>query len=98
MSVKHIAWAFEQDISIPGAKLVLIALADSASAESGTTFAGQLHLATKTSQGVRTVRRHLDWLERAGFISRSTRRRRNGSKTSDCTTLNSQHQERENDD
>ena len=88
MSTKYITWAFEQHIATPGAKLVLVALADHANKKTGETFVGQKRIAEKTSQGVRTVRRHLDWLEENGFISREVRRRDNGSRSSDLTTLN----------
>lgn len=61
------AWAFKQKIPNPGAKLVLLALCDFAD-EAWTCFPGQRTLAEKTSQGERTVRRHLEWLEREGYI------------------------------
>lgn len=61
------AWAFRQNIPKPGAKLVLLALCDFAD-EAWSCFPGQATLAEKTSQGERTVRRHLDWLESEGFI------------------------------
>ncbi|WP_432033672.1 helix-turn-helix domain-containing protein [Streptomyces antibioticus] len=67
MSIEAMAWAFRQDIPKPGAKLVLLALCDFAD-ESWSCFPGQATLAEKTSQGERTVRRHLEWLEEEGFI------------------------------
>jgi DNA-binding transcriptional ArsR family regulator len=66
------AWAFRQDISKPGAKLVLLALCDFAD-ESWSCFPGQATLAKKTSQGERTVRRHLEWLEEEGYVVSHTR-------------------------
>ncbi|MFI1735235.1 helix-turn-helix domain-containing protein [Streptomyces acidicola] len=66
------AWAFRQNIPKPGAKLVLLALCDFAD-EGWSCFPGQATLAKKTSQGERTVRRHLEWLEQEGFIVSHTR-------------------------
>lgn len=88
MSVHHINWAFKQEIDKPGAKLVLVALANFADQKSGTCFPGQNYLARQTSLGERTARRHLNGLERAGYIRRRKRRRKDGSRTSDLITLN----------
>ncbi|MER5223846.1 helix-turn-helix domain-containing protein [Streptomyces flaveus] len=79
------AWAFRQDISKPGAKLVLLALCDFAD-ESWSCFPGQATLAAKTSQGERTVRRHLEWLEEQGFIA-SHARFSDGRRTSNRYTI-----------
>lgn len=79
------AWAFRQDIRKPGAKLVLLALCDFAD-ESWSCFPGQARLAEKTSQGERTVRRHLDWLEQEGFIV-SRARFSDGRRTSNRYTI-----------
>lgn len=79
------AWAFRQQIPNPGAKLVLLALCDFAD-ETWSCFPGQATLADKTSQGERTVRRHLDWLERAGYIV-SRPRFASGRRTSNRYTI-----------
>lgn len=79
------AWAFRQNISKPGAKLVLLALCDFAD-EQWSCFPGQATLAEKTSQGERTVRRHLEWLEAEGFIV-SRARFSNGHRTSNRYTI-----------
>ncbi|CAM5469692.1 Helix-turn-helix domain-containing protein OS=Streptomyces aurantiogriseus OX=66870 GN=GCM10010251_23050 PE=4 SV=1 [Streptomyces aurantiogriseus] len=79
------AWAFRQDIPKPGAKLVLLALCDFAD-ESWSCFPGQATLAEKTSQGERTVRRHLEWLEEEGFIV-SHARFSDGRRTSNRYTI-----------
>ncbi|WP_425585159.1 helix-turn-helix domain-containing protein [Streptomyces vastus] len=79
------AWAFRQNISKPGAKLVLLALCDFAD-ESWSCFPGQATLAAKTSQGERTVRRHLEWLEEQGFIV-SHARFSDGRRTSNRYTI-----------
>lgn len=79
------AWAFRQNIPKPGAKLVLLALCDFAD-ESWSCFPGQATLAEKTSQGERTVRRHLEWLEQEGFIV-SHARFSDGRRTSNRYTI-----------
>jgi hypothetical protein len=79
------AWAFRQNIPKPGAKLVLLALCDFAD-EAWSCFPGQATLAEKTSQGERTVRRHLEWLEQEGFIV-SRARFSNGRRTSNRYTI-----------
>lgn len=86
MSVRAMVWAFERKIEAPGAKLVLLALANYAGSEWGC-FPGQETLARDTSMSARTVRRHLARLERDGFIVRSERRRSDGSRTSDMCIL-----------
>ncbi|MGW7237070.1 helix-turn-helix domain-containing protein [Streptomyces sp. NPDC054804] len=85
MSIEAMAWAFRQDIPKPGAKLVLLALCDFAD-EQWSCFPGQATLAQKTSQGERTVRRHLDWLEAEGFIV-SHARFSDGRRTSNRYTI-----------
>lgn len=79
------AWAFRQNIPKPGAKLVLLALCDFAD-EAWSCFPGQATLAEKTSQGERTVRRHLEWLENEGFIV-SHARFSDGRRTSNRYTI-----------
>lgn len=85
MSIEALSWGFRQNISVPGAKLVLLALCDFAD-ESWSCFPGQETLAVKTSQSERTVRRHLDWLEAEGFIV-SRARFANGRRTSNRYTI-----------
>ncbi|WP_405999386.1 helix-turn-helix domain-containing protein [Streptomyces sp. NBC_00829] len=87
MSIEAVAWAFKQKIPNPGAKLVLLALCDYAD-EAWSCFPGQETLADKTSQGERTVRRHLDWLEQHGFII-SRARFAEGRRTSNRYTIHS---------
>ncbi|WP_406354308.1 helix-turn-helix domain-containing protein [Streptomyces sp. NBC_00658] len=87
MSIEAVAWAFKQRIPNPGAKLVLLALCDYAD-EAWSCFPGQETLADKTSQGERTVRRHLDWLEQHGFIV-SRARFTEGRRTSNRYTIHS---------
>ncbi len=76
------SWAFGLNLPCPGQKLTLLALCNYADGE-GICRPGQLTLAKLTSQGERTVRRHLAKLEEAGLIERSRRTRQDGSRTSD---------------
>jgi DNA-binding transcriptional ArsR family regulator len=78
MSVRWITWAWDQDCSTAGEKLTLIALADHAG-ETGVAFPGCARLADKTGQDERTIRRHLDALEKAGRLTRERRRRQDGT-------------------
>ncbi|MGN5379092.1 helix-turn-helix domain-containing protein [Streptomyces lasalocidi] len=55
MSIEALSWGFKQEIRVPGAKLVLLALCDFAD-ESWSCFPGQETLAAKTSRSERTVR------------------------------------------
>ncbi len=87
MSVQAITWVIELNIPVPGQKLALFALANYAT-KTGLCFPGQETLAKDTSQGTRTVRRHLAALEQAGFIKRTRRSREDGSRTSDEYQLN----------
>ena len=87
MSVQAITWAIEQNIPVAGQKLVLIALSNYAT-KAGVCFPGQEVLAKDTSQGTRTVRRHLTALEKTGFLQRTRRTREDGSRTSDEYQLN----------
>src|SRR5690606_24694259 len=86
MSVQAIAWAFEQYVPQPGAKLVLLALANFAN-EHGVCWPSQETISELTSQGVRTVRRHLATLEEMGMIARQARIREDGTYASDAYHL-----------
>lgn len=78
MSVKAIDWALERDLR-PGAKLVLIVLANFADAE-GFAYPSQAKLARLTGQTERTVGTHLAALEAAGLIVRPERKHRVGGR------------------
>lgn len=75
-------WAFSTPIKNPGAKYLLLSLAEHARDEgegSWTCFPSVERLSTRTAHGVRTVERHLAWLVSEGWISRHVRRcRRQG--------------------
>lgn len=93
MSVHALSWAFKQPIENAGAKFVLVALANFAD-ESGHCFPSQTRLARETGLGVRTVRRHIQWLEDNGWIEKARRRRNDGSWSSDSFMLITQRPNR----
>ncbi len=82
MSVQALAWAFSQRIP-PAQKIVLLSIANCADKNGDNAFPGQAHIADDASMGVRTVRRHIAWLEAKGYLCRVRRSRRDGSRTSD---------------
>lgn len=67
MSIRAIAWAFEQDVP-PTSKLVLLKLADNANDE-GWCWPAQSTLARHTSLTRETVNRHISKLESAGLLT-----------------------------
>lgn len=86
MSVEAISWASKQRTGSPGAKLVLIALANYAN-ERNECWPSQATLAEWTEMSDRTIRTHLAGLESMGMIHRATRPMA-GFFTSDLITLN----------
>lgn len=86
MSNLAVAWAYAQEINKPVKKFVLVTVADHANGV-GLCFPGQKRLCRMLGAGERTVRRHLDELEREGYIARRERRRKDGTRTSDLYQL-----------
>lgn len=86
MSNEAITWAYRQTMPSPGAKFVLVALADMAD-ENDSCYPGQRRLAIMTGQSERTVRRELAELELAGLIVRTRRFDVAGHRTSDRYVL-----------
>lgn len=87
MNTKAVAWAANQDIGSPVAKLVLLQLA----LQVDGSFACLLsvrRLAQAASSGQSTVRRALNELERGGFISRDYQFDESGSQRSSRYLLN----------
>lgn len=82
MSHQATAWAYKQRGLTAGRKFVLVALADFAD-EQWSCFPGQERLAQMTGQDVRSVRRHIEELERLGLLTRERRFLANGQRTSD---------------
>lgn len=75
------SWAWDQPISTPGAKFVLVALADHASDHAGedwTCYPSVERLMAFTSQSRATVERHLSALVDGGWISRVRRKSKDG--------------------
>ena len=77
-------WAWEQDCDAI-AKYVLLCLAGRADGE-GLCYQSQERLAFQTGLGIRTIRRKLEELEGV-FIQRTSRWRRDGTRTSDAYQL-----------
>jgi Helix-turn-helix domain len=81
MSVQAITWAYAQELP-PAEKFLLVTLANYADAD-GYCFPGQERLAHDTGMGVRSIVRHMQYLELTLMIKRTLRRRSNGTRTSD---------------
>lgn len=86
MSLAAMTWAVEAPIERPTAKLALVCLADHAD-EDGACFPSQKALAAKVGVSERALRDALVWLEDNGFIERTARHRKDGSRTSDAYQL-----------
>ena len=86
MSVEAITWALGFAAESATEKAVILVLANYADGD-GVSFPGQQSIAKQASCTDRTVRRVLDSLEQRGIISRTQRRRRDGSRTSDVIVL-----------
>ena len=87
MSITALNWAFSAKVKSSNAKFILVALSNYAD-EDGYCYPSQARLARDTGQSERSVRRHLAQLEADQWITRSERRRKNGSRTSDAFNLN----------
>jgi hypothetical protein len=85
VSVRAMAWAWEQDLP-EGDKLLLMALADHADDE-GFCWPGQESLGRKIGRSERTVRERLKRLETKGFLSRRPRYNGSGHRSSDMIQL-----------
>jgi len=81
MSNRAMTWAWDQPIKTPGAKFVLVALADHASDHAGedwTCYPSVERLMMFTAQSRATVERHLSALVAGGWISRRRRKSKDG--------------------
>lgn len=74
MSVRWITWAWEQETTSSGERLVLLALADHAG-EDGECFPSSGRIAAKTRVGRSTVRLHIERLVARGLLVKVRRRR-----------------------
>lgn len=86
MSVEASSWAWKQKLK-PGAKLVLLCLADHANAE-GLCWPGQDGISNKTGLDRSTVVGHLGKLEESGLIEARRRYDEHGYKKSNLYILN----------
>ena len=93
MSIDALSWAKKQSVGSPGAKLVLLILADVSAAdeETGEWLAWPFlkSIAKTSEQSVATIRRHLRTLEARGLIGGSERYHDvTGSRTSNLYLIN----------
>lgn|SRR5687768_6191187 len=88
MSIDALSWAFNLDLPNSGIKLTLLALANYANEENCTAYPSQKTIAKKTCLSDRAIRSHLVVLEQLGVISRVSRKREDGTFTTDLFTLN----------
>ena len=86
MSYQASAWAVAQKCESGTEKAILLVLASYIGPD-GTCFPGQDTLADQACCSVKSVERALKSFEDKGWISRSVRRRKDGSRTSDLVTF-----------
>lgn len=88
MGVTVCTWAKKQTVGGPTKKVILLVLADRASDDNWSTFAGQQTIAREAEVTTRTVQRTLAEFEAMGLLERTERRRPDGYRSSDLITLN----------
>lgn len=81
MSFEAIGWAFTTPIESPGAKLVLLALANYANSENGS-YPSIRRIFELTNIKPRTIATHLKFLEEQGLVKRHERYLANGGRAS----------------
>lgn len=86
MSIDALSWAFSLELPGPATKLTLLALANYAN-EDHESYPSQKTLSKRTCLSERAIRKHLVILEELGLLARSTRKRVNGTFTTDLFTL-----------
>lgn len=98
MSVQAITWALEQSCSTATEKAVLLVVANYVGPD-GTTWVGQETIATQACCSIKTVERALSAFEKAKWITRERRHRKDGSRTSDLIVSSGPNhpEQREND-
>lgn len=82
MSVQAITWALDQSCATATEKAVLLVVANYVGPD-GTTFVGQETISEQACCSIKTVERALAAFEKAGWIQRERRHRKDGSRTSD---------------
>lgn len=68
MGVHVLAWAMNQNVGEPTAKLILIILSDLYNDKYGCAFPSQEYISKKANCSVRTIQRHMDILVNGGFV------------------------------
>lgn len=98
MSVQAITWALDQTCATATEKAVLLVVANYVGPD-GTTFVGQETISEQACCSVKTVERALSAFEKAGWITRERRHRKDGSRTSDLIVSHGpKHPERREND
>lgn len=98
MSVQAITWALEQTCATATEKAVLLVVANYVGPD-GTTFVGQETISEQACCSIKTVERALAAFEKAGWIERERRHRKDGSRTSDLiVSKGPKHPERREND
>ena len=69
MSFEALTWAVKQDTANSGQKLVLLMLANYTNPDTGQCNPSQKRLAEKCCMSLASVKRHIEALEEAGFLS-----------------------------
>lgn len=87
MSIDALSWAFNLELPNSGVKLTLLALANYANDE-GEAYPNQKSISKKTCLSTRAIRTHLVVLEELGLITRKSRKRDDGTFTSDLFQIN----------
>lgn len=88
MSIQAVAWALEQTIDDPAAKLVLIALCNAYNGKNGRCDPSRARLAHEASCSIRTVDRKLEWLAEQGWITAVSSFEKTGRQTANVYYLN----------
>lgn len=87
MSVKAIAWAIDQRVGDVEAKMILIILANSTSAETNACECSLGMIAATAELSIKTVQRRLTVLGEKGLIAKTPRTRTDGGKSSNAYHL-----------
>jgi DNA-binding transcriptional ArsR family regulator len=68
MSIQDVGWVLDQDIQNPGAKLVLVCIANHIHSRMDYAFPSIDNLALEASMSRRSVQRHIKWLEDQDYL------------------------------
>lgn len=87
MGFKDAAWAYTLDLPM-AQKVVLVAICHRTDDKTHTTLVGQETVAAMVGMSVRSVNRAVGVLDSLGILTREPRRRSDGYRSSDATTIN----------